>query len=191
MTARFLAPPDDGDVAYEFYAPYAHVPGRFEWIRLRTRTHGTFDAFVLLPADANAAPDVFVNSDDGSDFLHERFPEARAWRVPERALRIDERDAGRTVAGRLRSEDGPLREADMVLSVPIREPPQTVRHGGEGAPRWGSKQWTGWGVDLALRATAAGTIRWAERHRPEDLRAVPAVVTLGSFRRIASRPSAP
>ncbi|MFA5860939.1 MAG: hypothetical protein WDA16_04530 [Candidatus Thermoplasmatota archaeon] len=33
-SVSFLAPPDGPEVQYEFYAPFAHVEGKFEWCRL-------------------------------------------------------------------------------------------------------------------------------------------------------------
>lgn len=30
-----------GDI-YEFYAPFAHIPGRFVWARIHTTTHGSY-----------------------------------------------------------------------------------------------------------------------------------------------------
>jgi hypothetical protein len=74
----FLAPPDAPTVAYEFYAPFAHVEGKFEWCRLRTPTHGVFDAFIL-PGRSPVV--VYVDTEAGERFMQERYPECETHRV--------------------------------------------------------------------------------------------------------------
>lgn len=180
---RFLRPPDGPGVSYEFFAPFAHLPGRVEWCRLRTATHGVFDAFVALGRDTSAPATVYVNSALGAAFLAERFPECTAVRVPPSGLALSESPDGRTVTGALRAAEGPVREAAMTLRASPSAIPRAVPYGGDGRPVWGSR-WTCWGVDLALDGHADGRIAWADG-RVEDLRGAPCIVTLGSFGRLA------
>ena len=177
----FLAPPDDPSVVYEFFTPFAHVPERYEWCRIRSPTHGVFDTFILVGRSPVA---VYVSSDAGEAFMKERYPECETHRVRPEELRIEERDAGRTVLGELRAKAGPVRTVRMTLAAPAAAKPQQAPYGGKGAPVWGSKRWTCWGVDLNLHGAANGAIEWAEGF-VEPLKNVPCVVTLGSFGRIA------
>lgn len=181
--APFLAPPDGPDVAYEFFAPFAHVPGRYEWCRIRSPTHGVFDTFILLGPTTGHAATVYVNSVLGANFMRDRYPECATFRVPPGALRIEESPDGRTVAGSLDAADGPVRLARMVLKAPAAAQPQQAPYGGTGGPVWGGR-WTCWGVDLNLPAAAQGRIAFADG-RAEELRGAAAIVTLGSFGRIA------
>ena len=182
---RFLRPPDGPNVAYEFFAPFAHVPGKYEWCRIRSPKHGVFDCFILLGASTAEAATVHVNSTLGAAFMAERYPECKAVRVPPGGLVLQESPDGATVTGRLRAPDGPLREADMTLRASAAGVPRQVPYGGEGKPVWGSR-FTCWGVDLTLDGSADGRLVWADG-RKEDLRAVPCIVTRGSFGRIALR----
>ena len=185
-SVTFLSPPDAPDVVYEFFAPFAHIPGRVEWCRIRSPTHGVFDSFIVLGRAPSAAPSVYVSSDVGERFMRERYPESAAFRVGTADLRIEERDGGRTVIGDLRSREGPVRTVKMTLQASGLVP-RHVPYGGKGEPVWGSKRWTCWGVDLVLDATATGAIEWAEGYA-EPIQRVPAIVTLGSFGRIAPLP---
>lgn len=181
----FLRPPDGGDVVYEFFAPFAHVPGKYEWCRVRSPTHGVFDVFILLGQSTSHAATVHVNSTLGAAFMAERYPECTTVRVPPGGLVIQESPDGATVTGKLRAAEGPLREADMTLRASPAAVPKQVPYGGEGKPVWGGR-FTCWGVDLNLDGSADGRLAWADG-RKEDLRAVPCVVTRGSFGRIAPR----
>lgn len=177
----FLRPPDGPAVDYEFYAPFAHMPGRYEWCRIRSPTHGVFDTFILLrPRPAT----VYVNAPNGEKFMHDRFPECQTIRVPPRALQIRTSANERTVWGRLTAQDGPLRSATMRLSAPVSARPRNQAYGGRGEAVWGSPRWTCWGVDLTLPAKAAGHLEWATGRR-ETLSDRRAVVTMGSFGRLA------
>lgn len=184
MPQLFLRPPDGEDVAYEFFAPFAHVPGAYEWCRVRSPTHGVFDLFILLGQSTAHAATVHVNSTLGAAFMAERYPECTTVRVPPGALAIGESADGATVTGRLRATEGPLREADMTLRA-AGQVPRQVPYGGDGAPVWGSR-WTCWGVDLVLDGHADGRLAWADG-RVQALRGVPCIVTRGSFGRLAPR----
>lgn len=180
----FLAPPDTPDVVYEFFAPFAHVPGRYEWCRIRSPTHGVFDCFILLGVGGPAAPvNVYVATDAGEKFMKERYPESTVHKVGMGDLRIEERDAGRTLICDLRARAGPVRTVKMTFQAPGGAMPRQVPYGGKGEPVWGSKRWTCWGVDLVVDATVTGAIEW--ENYAEPLQRVPGIVTLGSFGRIA------
>jgi hypothetical protein len=181
----FLRPDDGPDVAYEFFAPFAHVPGKYEWCRIRSPTHGVFDTFIVLGATTQVPATVYVNSVLGQAFMAERYPECTAIRVPPGGLQLDESPDGRTVTGTLAADAGPVRKATMAIRAPGMALPKAVPYGGEGGPVWGGR-FTCWGVDLNLAATADGSIERADGKK-ETLRAAPAILTLGSFGRIAPR----
>jgi hypothetical protein len=183
VAQSWTRPPDGPSVAYEFYAPFAHVAGRYEWCRIRSATHGSIDCFILLGKSTAVPATVYVNSTLGAAFMAERFPECATVRVPPSGLAIAESPDGRTVTGTLRSADGPLREATMTLRAGPSAIPKAVPYGGAGQPVWGSR-WTCWGVDLALDGHADGRLVWADG-RSEALHGAPCVVTLGSFGRLA------
>ena len=180
----FLRPPDGPDVVYEFFAPFAHVEGKYEWCRIRSPTHGVFDTLILV---GRAPVVVYVNSAAGARFMRERYPECETFHVPEEDLLILERDEGRVVAGQLHATVGPLRMAEMTLAARAGIPEQ-VPYGGEGKPVWNSQRWTCWGVDLVLRGTAQGAVWW-EDGAEERLEDEPCIVTVGSFGRIDRRPA--
>jgi len=183
----FLAPPDDATVVYEFFAPFVHVPGRYEWCRIRSPTHGVFDVFILLaPGGTHLPATVYVSTDAGEKFMRERYPECETHKVGMGDLRIEERDAGRTVICDLRAQKGPVRTAKMTFQAPGGAPPRQAPYGGKGEPVWGSKRFTCWGVDLVLDATVTGAIERAEGY-VEPLQRTPGILTLGSFGRIAPR----
>lgn len=181
---RFLAPPDTPDVVYEFFSPFAHVEGHYEWCRIRSPTHGVFDTFILID---RAPVTVYVASRAGEVFMRERYPECRTHRVPEGNLVITESHDGRIVTGVLRATEGPVRDAIMTLAAEPDALPEAIPYGGQGKPVWGSR-FTCWGVDLVLRGKTRGTIRWAEG-ATQQLEETPCLVTLGSFGRIAPLPA--
>ncbi|HEV8360775.1 MAG TPA: thiamine diphosphokinase [Candidatus Thermoplasmatota archaeon] len=181
----WLRPPDGPGVAYEFFAPFAHVPGKYEWCRLRSPTHGVFDCFILLGATTSAPATVYVSSEAGSRFLRERFPRCAAHRVPVFDLGLREEDDGRTVIGMLRASAGPVREVDLRFTAQPGAPTQAA-YGGEGQPVWGSAL-ACWGVDLNLPARAVGHVLFADGRR-DALDGAAAIVTLGSFGRLAPLP---
>jgi hypothetical protein len=181
----FLRPDDGPGVAYEFFAPFAHVPGKYEWCRIRSPTHGVFDTFIVLGATTAAPATVYVNSVLGQAFMAERYPECTTVRVPPGGLALEESADGRSLTGTLAAPAGPVRKATMAIRAPGMALPKAVPYGGTGAPVWGGK-WTCWGVDLNLEATADGMLEREDGKR-ETLRAAPAILTLGSFGRIAPR----
>ena len=164
---------------WEFYAPFAHIEGKYEWCRIRTTTHGTFDTFILFPYSKKVI--VYVCDDSGERFMHERYPECDTFRAEQ--LTIQE-DAHHTVEGALLAAVGPVREATMRF-VASHDLPRSVEYGGTQQLVWNSTRFACWGVDLIVDAQAAGQIRW-DNQQLEALDGVPAVVTLGSMGRIMS-----
>jgi hypothetical protein len=181
----FLRPDDPPGVVYEFFAPFAHVPGRYEWCRIRSPTHGVFDTFIVLGASTQVAATVYVNSALGLQFMAERYPECATIRVAPSGLALLESPDGRGLTGTLKADAGPVHAATMAIRAPGMALPKAVPYGGDGAPVWGSR-WTCWGVDLALEATCDGSVLRADGKK-ETLRAAPAILTLGSFGRLAPR----
>jgi len=185
QTATFLCPPDGPGVVYEFFAPFAHVEGRFEWCRIRSVTHGVFDTFIVLGESTSVPATVHVNSVLGEAFMRERYPECTTIRVAPSGLKVEESADGRTVTGTMKSEAGPVREAQMTMRAPPTAMPKMVPYGGEGKPVWGGR-FTCWGVDLNLTGACDGFVLRADGKR-ENFRGTPCIVTLGSFGRIAPR----
>lgn len=183
--SQFLRPPDGPGVVYEFFAPFAHLPGRVEWCRIRSPTHGVLDTCIVLGSSTAAPATVYVNSALGAAFMAERYPECSTVRVPPSGLTIDESADGRTVTGSLTTTAGPLRAAAMTLRAGPSAIAKAVPYGGDGQPVWGSR-WTCWGVDLVLDGHADGALTWADG-KQEALRGTPCIVTLGSFGRLAPR----
>lgn len=184
----FLKPTDTPGTVYEFFAPFAHVEGRYEWCRIRSPTHGVFDVFILLGASTSDPATVYVSSDAGALFMQERYPACATFRVDGKDLVIRERDDGRTVEGELHAATGPVSCATMRFTAARDAPVSQVPYGGEGRPIWGNEARTCWGVDLVVRGRANGGVTWRDDTRgPEQLEDVPASITLGSFGRIAPR----
>ncbi len=184
MQQPFLSPPDGPGVVYEFFAPFAHVPGKYELCRIRSPTHGVFDVAILLGKDTSVAATVYVNSSMGAAFMAERYPECTTVRVPPGSLAITESADGNTVTGKLKADQGPVRELELTMRAAGGVPKQ-VPYGGTGKPVWGGR-FTCWGVDLNLDGACDGRIVWADG-RQETLRGTPCIVTRGSFGRIAPR----
>jgi len=181
----FLKPDDVPGTVYEFFAPFAHVPGKYEWCRIRSPTHGVFDTFIVLGATTAVPATVYVNSALGAQFMAERYPECATVRVAPGGLTMQEAPDGRSLTGTLVADGGPLRKAQMTIRAPGMALPKATPYGGDGAPVWGGR-WTCWGVDLNLEASCDGSIERADGKK-ENLRAVPAILTLGSFGRLAPR----
>lgn len=165
---------------YEFFSPFAHIPGDLEWCRVRSPTHGVFDLCIRLGATTAEPADVYVHEAAARRFMAERYPECRTHEAT--SLRLTESDAGRRLACVLTAREGPLQAAYMVFTtdsdVPVQRP-----YGGDGHPVWGSR-FTCWGIDLEWPAAVTGRINdGAERWLDDE----PAVLTAGSFGRITPR----
>ncbi len=161
----------------EFFGPFAHLPGRLEWCRIRSPTHGVFDTCIVIDRTTSDPVTVYVDSDQGERFMAERFPGCTAIRVPAGAMTLQESDGGHRLHCRLAAKSGPLRNADMTFKATPGVPRQ-VAYGGEGKPVWGSA-YTCRGVDLELDAAVRGELVWATG--PEDVAGTPGILTLGSM----------
>ncbi len=161
---------------WEFYAPFAHIEGKYEWCRIRSTAHGIFDTFILFPYSEHVT--VYVINDAGEQFMRDRYPECDTYR----ALRLEIEETGHTVKGTLVANLGPIREASMQFTA-LGSLPKAVEYGGADKPVWNSKRFACWGVDLVLDARASGQIHWHD-NRLEPLEDVHAIVTAGSFGRI-------
>ncbi len=170
---------------YEFFHPFAHVPGHFEWCRIMAPSHGVFDTFIVLGESTSVPACVYVNSAMGEAFMADRYPESKCIRVGAMQLRIASENDGRTVIGTLEANAGPVREASMRLDASPTALPRGVPYGGQGEPTWGS-QWTCTGVDLELDAKVQGTVVPAEGE-PIVLQNRSGIVTLGSFGHLQRR----
>jgi hypothetical protein len=183
----WLKPEDGPDVVYEFFAPFAHVEGRYEWCRIRSPTHGVFDVFIVLNPEGTQRPAVvYVNDEAGKSFMADRYPACKTIQLPGEALVLAERERGRVVQGRMESRQGPVRKAEMTFTADADETPTNVAYGGTGSAIWGNEALTCWGVDLVLRAEVSGEIHH-ESGEIEAFAGDDALVTLGSFGRIARR----
>ena len=163
---------------YEFFSPFAHVEGRYEWCRIRSPTHGVFDTMILL---AERPCTVYVGAENGLRFMRDRFPECVS--LPAR-IKIRESAGGTTVKGALKADAGPLKSATMTLQATPGQAPRHVPYGGKGEGIWGSPRFTCWGVDLVVDGRADGKLVWRDREATR-LANEPALITLGSFGRIA------
>ncbi|MGB1697815.1 MAG: hypothetical protein ACPHK8_05400 [Thermoplasmatota archaeon] len=171
---------DETDAVYEFFAPFCHIEGKYEWCRIRSPTHGAFNVFIELGASTKVPATVYVEDDAGANFMAQRYPECTTHRA--RRVTISEEANGFTVNCYLNS-DGPIKEAQMVFKAKPGIPTQ-VPYGGDG-PVWGG-QFDCWGVDLNLKALTKGMVR---RDEGIETLSQPGILTLGSFGKITKRAS--
>lgn len=163
---------------HEFYAPFAHIPGRYEVCRIRSATHGTFDVFIVLHGSTQEPVTVYLSSTLGAAFMQERFPESTTHRVPPSDLVIDAVDEV-TVSCRLRAQAGPVHAVDIRLTASAQQLPRATPYGGPSV--WGSR-FACDGVDLELDGKATGTLQGPELD--EVFRSEPCIVTVGSYGRL-------
>ncbi len=161
----------------EFYGPFAHIPGRLEWCRIRSPTHGVFYTCIVIEATTSDPVTVYVNAEAGERFMKDRFPDCKTIRVGPGALRMEEFQDGHHLHCRLTAAQGPLRSVDMTFTA---QPgvPREVPYGGENKPVWGSK-YTCTGIDLELDAVVAGDI--GRKEGVETLRGASGILTVGSM----------
>ncbi len=169
--------PGSPGVDMEFYGPFAHIPGRLEWCRIRSPTHGVFDTCIVIEQTTSDPVTVYVNADNGEAFMHDRFPECTTIRVPADALQMLESDGGHRLDCHLTADDGPLRAVHMTFQAAHAKPRQ-VPYGGQGRPVWGSR-YTCDGIDLELDADVVGKMQRHDGAR--DLRGSPGIITVGSM----------
>ena len=179
----YFIPMSDTNAVWEFFSPFAHIPGKYEWCRIHSPTHGTFDCFIVLGASTAVPPSVYVSADNGERFMRERYPESATYRVGQRRLRIRSSSDGCDVRGFLRSETGPVRRAAMRFSAEPAQLPAAIPYGGQDFPVWGGR-WACEGVDLVREGRCDGSIRFADG-TAVVLRKESCAVTAGSFARIA------
>ncbi|MDR3139086.1 MAG: hypothetical protein LBT95_05360 [Treponema sp.] len=181
---------DEIGAVWEFYSPFAHVPGRYEWCRIHSPTHGSFDAFILLAESTALPPWVYLSAEEGLRFMADRYPESRTFRAAE--LRIESSPDGCVVRGLLRAGGGPVSFAEMRLAADCRDIPRMAPYGGGEAAVWGSR-WSCAGVDLVRDGRCDGSIRFAPDagFTGEILSAAPCLVSAGSFGMIKERSAKP
>ncbi|HKK48267.1 MAG TPA: hypothetical protein VJ932_04180 [Alkalispirochaeta sp.] len=171
---------------YEFYAPFAHIPGRYEVARIHSPTHGSFDTVIVITTTTDAPVVVYVNSTAGERFMADRYPESTAIRVPSEALTLEGDPWSPVVGGRLISDEGPVHRMNLRFSITDDQVlPRAAPYGGENFSVWGSS-FTCSGVDLEVPAAVSGEVESRQGHT-ERWRAEPAIVTRGSFGAIVPR----
>ncbi len=169
------------ETVYEFFAPFAHIPGKYEWCRIRSPTHGIFDCFIVLGATTAEPATVYVASSNGLQFMAQRYPECTT--IEATLLELSESADGLTVGVRMQAGDGPLTAVDVAVAAEAGVPVQ-VPYGGANASVWGSR-FTCWGVDLNLPGKAQGHIAGPDgRH---DVGGADGIVAVGSFGRITAK----
>jgi hypothetical protein len=141
----------------EFYTPFAHIPNRYEVCRIHAEGYGSFDVLILIDESTDRPVTVYVNSDTGSRFMVEQYPESTCVRVSPEALRIQATGDGRRVACELDAETGPLRSARLQFEAAADAVPEAVGYGGAEFAVWGSPYYCR-GVDLNVRATVTGQL---------------------------------
>jgi hypothetical protein len=166
---------------WEFYAPFAHIPGRYELARIHTTTHGSFDTWIVIETTTDRPVTVYVNSEKGERFMADRYPESTAIRVDTADLTIESDPWNLLVVGELRAPDGPVRSGRLSFSRQEDSAASATPYGGKNFPVWGSR-YTCSGVDMEVTATVRGSIVGPEG--TESVDGTPGIITLGSFGRI-------
>ena len=168
----------------EFYSPFAHIPGRYEWCRIHCPSHGSFDTFIVINAGrTDTAVTVYVNSNAGEAFMADRYPESRCIRLEAAQLTIEASPDGRTVRGRLSASEGPVREAKMHFESKPEAALKESAYGGGDFAVWGSR-WSCTGVDMELEARVSGSL---VREDGRDDISGNGILTLGSYGHIHLR----
>lgn len=170
---------------HEFYSPFAHLAGEYEWARIHSTTHGSFDSFIVIHGSTDEPVTVYVAADNGLEYMALRYPESNAVDVrPDGHLELSSARRGRSISGRLASPLGPVRAASMDFVADESQAGRGVPYGGAGFAVWGSR-YSCEGVDLELDAAVEGWIvtdsdRW-------ELNGRRGIVTLGSYGLIRPR----
>lgn len=165
----------------EFFSPFVHIPGKYEWCRIHSPSHGSFDTFIVIESTTDQPVTVYVNCKKGEAFMADRYPESRCIRVPRDALSLCASETDGLVSGCLKSKDGPVKEAFMMFLYDLDERPKATPYGGEAFRVWGSR-WTCVGVDLERKAEVKGYV--LSEKGETLLRNISGIVTAGSFGRI-------
>jgi hypothetical protein len=168
--------------AYEFYAPFAHIPGRYEWARIHSPSHGSFDCFIVIEQDTQSPVTVYVATEAGERFMADRYPESTCHRLEPEALTLMSDDGGYRVAGSVVAPAGPIRSAAMTFTASAHELPRAEAYGGDAV--WGSR-YSCRGVDLHLPAAVVGAVTTAEQLL--SLTGAEGLLALGSYGLITER----
>ncbi len=172
----------------EFYSPFFHIPGRYEWCRIHCASHGSIDVFIVIETATHEPVTVYVNSQAGADFMASRYPESRCLRVPDECLRITSPASGLLSEG-LRTEGvlelprptvskGPVRRARMVFEAGPQATPEEKHYGNPFFTVWGSR-WSCTGVDLEVKARVTGVL--VREDTEEIFDKTPGIICLGSY----------
>ncbi len=141
----------------EFYSPFAHIPGRFEWCRIHAPSHGSFDSFIYIHSTTDQPVTVYVNCQQGEQFMADRYPESQCIRVKPEQLTINSSQDGSLLTGYLSANEGPVRSALMTFHTKIISDLCTSNYGSDQFKVWGS-QWVCQGIDLERKATVNGFV---------------------------------
>ena len=162
----------------EFYSPFAHIPGRYEWCRLHNAHYGSFLLFIVIHGATDKPVTVYVDSDAGATYMRDLYPESTAYKLAPGSLRLSQDADSGAVSGSLSTIQGPIRGVrmrfDPVAGAPLRESP----YGGEEFRVWGSA-WSCTGVDLEAPAVVNGSVH--EPTRAIEFDGTEAVIALGSY----------
>lgn len=161
----------------EFYAPFAHIEGRYEACRIHSTGYGSFDCVIVIEKTVSDPVSVYVAAESGRAFMADRFPRSACHPVDPARLTLSGEPGGRRVFCALQADAGPLRLLRLEFRAPEDARPTAVPYGGSDVPVWGGG-FTCEGVDLALPATALGRIVRTDG-TAEDIE-TPAILTLGS-----------
>ncbi|WP_037573038.1 hypothetical protein [Spirochaeta cellobiosiphila] len=145
----------------EFYSPFAHIPGRYEWCRIHSPSHGSFDTFIYIHTTTDQPVTVYVNDLKGQSFMRDRFPESDCVLVKPEDLVIMTSSEGKYLWGKLISDKGPVKKAMMNFTIDLDSPVVEQDYGSEAFMVWGS-QWTCTGIDMEQQAHVLG---WVEEEK--------------------------
>ncbi len=164
----------------EFFSPFAHIPDQYEWCCIHSPSHGSFNTFIVILEATDKPVIVYVDSDAGTAFMAERYPESQCFLVPKGDLTITSSEEGRCVKGSLRANIGPISKADMVFKASIDAPLTESSYGASDFAVWGSR-WSCEGVDMEVEASVSGDII---RDGAKETYQTTGIITLGSYGKI-------
>ncbi|MCG8453139.1 MAG: hypothetical protein MI717_08165 [Spirochaetales bacterium] len=168
---------------YEFFAPFAHIPNRYECCRIHAPSHGSFDVFIVIETQTHEPVTVYVNDDAGVAFMASRYPESQCIRVAPEHLTLESQQKGCQVEGYLKAQEGPIQEAHLVFQCTHESALKAVPYGNKGFSVWGS-QWSCTGVDMEQEAQVTGFVQTPQGK--EEFHQSSAIITQGSFGHIQS-----
>lgn len=169
---------NDNRVYTEFYSPFVHIPGRYEWCRIHNADYGSFDMFIIIHAGTDQPVTVYVNSELGKQYMDDRYPESTTYVIKPGDLSIDVEKDTRAIIGTLRSRRLPIRSVSMRFVPAANAPIRERRYGGDAFRVWGSN-WSCSGVDLEIDAVVTGS--FVQDDGEEVFHDTPGIITLGSY----------